>query len=242
MKRFITVIVAFFMLGVWQNQARAQFAVIDSAHITANELNHLQEMVEWYSQIENMLTQIGQLEEQLTAMTGLRDAGSWNRDDTYQGIPTNWLETLDMMERGDELGERSRDVRDEARFVPEEEMDHLYESTVEAHERRAAHAASHQSANAELYDRAAERLDNLNDLLDRVDTTADVKESSDLIARMVGEQTLLTNELVMLMARAEVLRGQQMLEEVTTAEMDMVTRTEPGSWPTFTNPFTGDTP
>jgi type IV secretion system protein VirB5 len=240
MKRLLIGLFAVCFFGVVATESKAQIPVTDVAHITTNQINHLIEMIEWYAQIEHMLTQIDQLDDQINAMTGVRGTGGWNRDSTYQGIPTNWQETLNMMERPDALGQRTRDVREEARFIQADEIEFLFDSTGEVHELRAGQAASHQAANAELYNRAAERVDNLNALLDRVNTTTDVKESSDLVARIVGEQTLLTNELVMLMARAEVLRGQMLLDEATDAEASMRTRIPDGSWPVFQSPFQGD--
>jgi type IV secretion system protein VirB5 len=184
--------------------AHATIPVIDVAAIQ----QMIQEMIAWQQQLSAMQSQLGQLRQTHSALTGNRGLGALlpqsAADRNY--LPADWS-SVDAVSRG--IGARysalharvAALVRDNAR-ISDQELARLPARTRAALLAARDAAATGEALTRAAYERSSDRFSSLGQLIDRIGSTADVKAIAELQGRIAAEQAMLENEAVKLQSYA----------------------------------------
>lgn len=134
------------------------------------------------------------------------------RDVRYDQVPSNWQETLAMMEGGGQVGSLARSIREDARRIDIGLLDTMDESLRTTTMDFGDSAAMEQAVAAVAYDSAANRVQRLQSLMGAIPSATDVKAIGDLQARIQVEQAVLQNEMVRMQAFASLTNTQRAIE------------------------------
>ncbi len=136
-------------------------------------------------QIKNQVAQIEKLEAQHKALTGSRNVGSiLNNPALKDNIPSEWKDVYDKVKKGQIPGTNFAQLKQESGLVSNDpEKQKQYDVVL-----------SNKALNMAALKKTEERLDNIEKLMKRVDTSADSKEAQDLIARVSAEQAIIQND------------------------------------------------
>jgi len=197
------------MVTVTPAPARASgIPVVDVANLQQQIMQYTQ-MIE---QLRQMEAQLSQAKAQYEAMTGGRDMENLLRDVRYDQVPSNWQETLAMMEGGGQVGSLARSIREDTRRIDIDLLDTMDESLRTTTMDFGDSAAMEQAVAAVAYDSAANRVQRLQSLMDAIPSATDVKAIGDLQARIQVEQAVLQNEVVRMQAFASLTDAQRAIE------------------------------
>jgi type IV secretion system protein VirB5 len=204
--------------------AHAGIPVFDGAALQ----NNIAQLVQWAkqleemrNQIENQVTQIARAEEHISKVSGIRDLGDVLNSEVYQQareyLPTDWRETLAMIDTAggiDDLDDLSRELRNlnSAYSMTEMGVDEDSETGRSMIQYQNAVAVD-QNISTRVIDRTTGRMIELQTLVDKINTTTDLKASVDLLARINAEQVMLTNELVRNQAQYQLVASQKSVIE-----------------------------
>jgi type IV secretion system protein VirB5 len=200
--------------------ADATIPVIDVAAIQ----QMIQEMLAWQQQLNAMQSQLNQLRQTHTALTGNRGLGSLLHqtaaDRNY--LPSAWRD-VDSVGRGisaryAQLHDRVRAlVRNNAR-ITDDELSHLPAGARQAILAARDAAATGEALTRAAYERSSDRFSSLGQLIDRINSTGDVKAIAELQGRIAAEQAMLENEAVKLQSYSYATDASRASAEVARRE------------------------
>jgi type IV secretion system protein VirB5 len=166
-----------FMLSASMSASAAGIPVIDGANL-ANALQQFQQLQQQY---ENMQQRLANAEDQLGAQTGTNNMGSYGRSEYWN----DW-----------EQPDSANDALANQYDVAPNPADSYADDTRESNRTQTRRIANESRAVDEMLDRAVERFDAINELIQKIDSSPDAKTTADLQARIAGEQAMLTNEML----------------------------------------------
>ena len=162
---------------------------------------------------------IEQGERQYESISGVRDVGNLLNSRLYREnrkyLPTNWRDTLTLAKgvadgRYSTLSGAGQALAKANRIYERSQLgDGQRAVGVKRLTRDEEQVASIQTSSGATYERSAQRVEELQAMVEKVNQTKDLKESLDLVARMQAEQLFLLNELIQVQARAELTRSQE---------------------------------
>lgn len=197
-KRHLTLLALGLSLAVMATSGHAQMAVIDISNLQQNVQQYLQ-MVEQVSQLK---AQLEQLKNQYAAVTGTYGIGSLVQGDTFAAakiVPGSWQEVVSLQQAGqyktkldyyDNLMKRV----DPALFANDPSRN------------AGAYKLSYDNTRAALavtdatYDAVETHRKNIEQLIQRIDGTQNLKEATDLNNRLVAENAMLQISIARLTA------------------------------------------
>jgi type IV secretion system protein VirB5 len=217
--RFIWLVVSLWFVGV--SNAYAQWAVIDGANLQQSIAQYAQ-MVE---QVAQLKAQLEQLKNQYQAVTGSYGLGGLMQGETLSAsniVPGSWQEVVSLQQAGkfkskvDYYEKLMRTVdpalfdKDTSRSTSAYKLS--YDNT------RAAFAVTDAT-----YDSVETHRKNIEQLIQRIDSTQNVKEATDLNNRLVSENAMLQISVARLAAVQNNLNASAANDRVqaqaTNAEM-----------------------
>src|SRR5699024_1905163 len=212
--------IGFFILSMSLSApvAYGQIPTTDVASITAQALQMLQQMNQLIDQYESLREQIDNQTKQIEAIKGGRNMSGAVGIDDYNNIPTNWEETLNQM-NGGQLSSQANDILVTMNKIDMDAYQDLDDAYSEHFGKSASQAGSYQALQGKAYNDTAERFAKLQDLMEKIDDTNDIKASVDLNSRINAEMAMLLNEQMKLHALAEINTSQQKLEDIKTRQM-----------------------
>ncbi|MBS7545519.1 type IV secretion system protein [Ancylobacter oerskovii] len=181
----------------------------------------LQQFMVLQDQLKNMKSQLEEAQKQVNAMTGTRGMENVLKGENRNVIPTNWQETLAVMNGGEITG-LAKSIRDNASRVDTAALDRMAPALRELSEGWANSAASEQAAAGTAYNSASERFARLQSLMDAIPQATDMKAIADLQARIQVEQVMLENESIKMQALAQAAASQRRLEERQSSEAGLL--------------------
>lgn len=162
-------------------------------------------------QMNQLIDQYEAIREQVDAIKGGRNmAGAVGTDD-YNNIPTNWEETLAQM-NGGSLSGQTKEILETMNGIDLEAYQRLDDAYQDQFNKSAGRSASYQAAQGESYDSAAARFAKLEELINKIDETEDLKAAVDLNSRITAEMVMLENERQKLESLAGINQAQQQLD------------------------------
>jgi len=168
-------------------------SVIGDATATANQI---QTMTQWAAQLEEMQMQYKQMKRDYESITGSRGLGNiFNNPALRNYLPDDWQKTYDDIRRSgiDGLSSDGRKIYNEAKIFDRcaSYKDAKMISLCEA----GSGKSSEDLANlGKAFDKAQGRIEQIQQLMNKINDTSDPKEIAELQARIQSESVLIENE------------------------------------------------
>jgi len=203
--------------------ARAQMIVFDPQAV-AQQMQQLQQQVQQLSTLKQQLEQGQQLYSSLNRLTDVNSVASLlSRPEIRSVLPTDYkqIQSLFSGSGGGSFGTAASSFLSGNSHYTSAGND-FYSQEIA---RLAKSTAGGQSLAQSIYDAATKRMDGIEQLRQRIGTSADAKEILDLQARISAEQGFLQIDVLRMQAlaqlqQAEVTVSQQRREEEQRRQID----------------------
>lgn len=197
--------------------AQAQIPTTDVANIGARAVQFGQQMESMVSQLNELKAQLDQAKMQYAASTGSRGMGSMLNGLDYNRVPTNWQDTLDMMNGGNgrygNISASANNILRSMNGIDPSVFDEVDGAYGQLSGSAANQSASYQALQGEQYNNTSARFADLKQLITKIDQAPDEKAISDLNARIGAEQVMLQNEQLKMQALAQIHESQKELQQ-----------------------------
>lgn len=179
--------------------------------------NQIEQITNQFEQIQNQVKQIESLKDQyeqqvkeFESMTGSYDMGkllnSIQDKEARDYIPHSWEDTLAVLEGGGLTGSQSDVQKIMEKRIEEGQIytdDQLFSTeemqnsdSAKRYKLAKANVYSTMGISQATFDSSRDRLENIEGLMDSIDTATDPKASQDLQNRIIAENAVLANEMV----------------------------------------------
>jgi type IV secretion system protein VirB5 len=205
----------------------AQFAysggipVFDAVGLAQHIQSSIQEIAKMVEQINQMKQQYEQLQQTYNAITGARNLGDiLNNPLLSSYLPSDWRNVYASISSGGYSGltGAGRAMRD-ANKIFDVCADINDSIAKRACEREAANAAQHAAFGVSAYDKTGLRLQQIKDLMTKLNSTTDQKAALEMIGRLSAEQAMIQNEATRLQLYAMLVQNEQRLIEQQQKEI-----------------------
>ena len=189
--------------------------VIDGANLGQSMMNHIESVAKYVEQIDQLKSQLAQLEKQYKAITGSRGLGQILMDPRFrQYLPEEWKSVYDAVRRGGYPGLNgdAKGVLDAIRKYDAcaNMLVATEKSTCEA---LASKGVQDKVFYEKAFDLATERVNQIEGLMQKISTTEDQKAIAELQARIAIEQASLQNEHTKLQMFGLIQQAEQRILE-----------------------------
>lgn len=181
---------------LFAGSAHAQIPVTDTLGIAEQALQHIQTLLNWKEQYEQMRDQYEQLRTTHDALTGVRDLGDvFDNPELRQYLPDDWNQAYRRMKlEGYEGLVREGAAIYQANRI-HDACEHLILDDVRlACESRAVKASQDQGDASESFEKTLARGEQIQQLQNQISATQDPKAIAELSARLSVEQAAIANE------------------------------------------------
>jgi type IV secretion system protein VirB5 len=206
---------------LFSSAAMAQIPVTDVGSITQQTLAQVETMLKWKTQYDQMVSQIKQQKDQYNSLTGSRNLGAIMNDPAMRNyLPSNWQGVYDSVRTGgySGLSGRSQTVYNENKV-----FDSCSHITVPdqrtACEARAVKASQDKALALDAYDAAMKRLNQIDQLMHKINDTQDPKAIGELQGRIAIEQANIQNEQIKLQLYSMVAAADEKVQAQRQREM-----------------------
>lgn len=171
----------------------AGIPVTDGAAAAQREKNFFQQMAEMAKQLTQLKQQYEQQVKQFKAMTGSRNIGNLLKDTVKDQIPSEWSAVYD--------GAKNID----------------YKSMINSKAYKADGAdkllVQNQEMLSKVFAETKKQLGNIENLMNQINTTQDIKAAADLQNRIAAEQAKIANNQTKLDMFDRLYKQQQVIEQ-----------------------------
>lgn len=167
MKKYLYSIVIMAAMGTQASMAQG-IPTIDKAAI----LKYGEQIVQMKEQIDNQISQITELKNQVKALTGGREMGNLLKDTVKDQIPDEWNDIYKLVNID------TSNLTDPKKFDPEANLKAL---------------AGIQKMTETAFADTKKRQENINALQAELNNTTDIKAATDLQGRIAAEQATIAN-------------------------------------------------
>lgn len=171
----------------------AGIPVTDGAAAAQREKNFAKEMLEMGKQLTEMKRQFEQQVKQFKAMTGSRNLGNILKDTVKDQIPSEWSAVYE--------GAKNID----------------YKSMINSKAYKADGAdkllVQNQQMISKVFSETKKQLENIENLMNQINTTQDIKAAADLRNRIAAEQAKIANNQTKLDMFDRLYKQQQVIEQ-----------------------------
>jgi type IV secretion system protein VirB5 len=219
-KKFLASLALGLGISVGSMPAHAGIPVFDAGNFTdvvANIMRWLQQVQDWQQQLNQMQAQLTQAQTMTAKLDGARSLGSiLNNPAIQSALPPELQNAASILMNPTGLTSSSAAISN---------LLSSYGITVPATGiAKGSQLADILLKNQSLLQSAQQRETQLTQLASRVDTAADAKESSDLVARNTIENGRIMNSLVQALAMQEVSRQQVELQVIAKGQATQAAR------------------
>ncbi|HET9239205.1 MAG TPA: P-type DNA transfer protein VirB5 [Oligoflexus sp.] len=208
------------MMSLSSSLALAQIPVTDVGSITTQVTNQIETMAKWKLQYDQMMAQINQAKRQYESLTGSRNLGTIMNDPALRDyLPPNWKSVYDGVRNG---GYSGLDARGKSIYDENKAFDSCAHISVPdqrtACEAGAARPAQNKAFALDAYEAARSRINQIDQLMRKINDTQDPKAMAELQGRIAAEQANIHNEQIklqlyeMAVAAEEKLHAQRQRE------------------------------
>jgi type IV secretion system protein VirB5 len=221
--KFLSVIgVAGWML-FGSHAAHAQIPVTDGVSIAQSVTQQVETIAKWKLQYDQMLSQIEQSKQQYESLTGSRGLGNVMNDPQYRDyLPGNWQAVYDSVKSGgySGLSGTARTVYDQNKVF--DSCGHIVSTQQRtACEARAVKASQDKGFALDAYAAAKGRINQIDQLMDKINQTQDPKAIAELQGRIAAEQANIQNEQTKLQLYSMVAAAEEKVQVQRAREMSM---------------------
>ncbi|MBL4571592.1 MAG: hypothetical protein JKY40_10485 [Gammaproteobacteria bacterium] len=228
-------ILSLFLALALTGTARAQIPTIDiQSIIQTGELivNTAEQLDQMRRQIELQIRRYDLQQQQYEASTGNYNMGDLLNSEAYREarrfIPRSWQETLELLE-GAQAANHQRQSQEAARSAREAGQRYstsdLYED--DALDKAVRYGREARSVFTQIgvgqsnFDQSAVRTENIEFLIDQIDSAPDLKAATDLQNRLSAENAQLLGELIQLQSAGQINAGEIRLNNMNRRAEDV---------------------
>ncbi len=201
--------------------AHAQIPVTDVAAIAESAIQHIETVLKWKDQYDQMTRQFEKLKETHKALTGARNLGEVFDDPKLRGyLPPEWNEAYRAMKRQgyEGLVRKGVDIyRDNQIFDACERLED--EDERKACEAKAVKPSQDQGDASEILEKLAERSQQIKDLQSQINETEDPKAIAELQARLMVEQAAIANEATRVNVTSMIMASEAQVQDQRQREI-----------------------
>lgn len=210
MKMKAIVVLAFAAIFSCAASAQIPVTVTTQVEDSPMEVMHrAKELAQWAKEIEEMKRHWDKMDQMEKLVTGARYLGIPN----IAGVSGQIPEDIEDIYSGSYSFTQS--------IMSAERISGTSAATQDAlNERYLKTAAAEKAVALNTYQGAQERLNNINDLIAKIDTAKDPKEIQDLQARIAAEQALVQNETTKLQMVSQLAAAEQKLVDDQRRQMN----------------------
>lgn len=204
------------------SQALAQIPVTDGAAIKTSVQQQVETMAKWKLQYDQMVSQIDQMRQEYQSITGVRGLGDvLNNPALRDYLPDDWQGVYDSVKSGGYAGLSGRaDQVYNDNKIYDTCVNHTDEQSRISCEAQAVKGAQDKAFALDAYDKAKERLGQIDALMQEINRTQDPKSIAELQGRIAAEQALIQNEQTKLQMYSMVASAEDRLLQQRQREIN----------------------
>lgn len=204
------------------SQALAQIPVTDGAAIKTSVQQQVETMAKWKLQYDQMVSQIDQMKQEYQSITGVRGLGDvLNNPALRDYLPDDWQGVYDSVKSGGYAGlsGRASQVHSDNKIY-DTCVNHTNEQSRISCEAQAVKGAQDKAFALDAYDKAKERLGQIDALMQEINRTQDPKSIAELQGRIAAEQAMIQNEQTKLQMYSMVASAEDRLQQQRQLEIN----------------------
>jgi type IV secretion system protein VirB5 len=194
--------------------AGAQIPVTDVAMNAQTITNQAANIAKYIQMIQQYKVQIDQMKQQYDSLTGIRNFGDILNNPTFKDyLPTEWQSVYDKVKNGGYQGltGSAQAIRDANKLF--DTCAGKTGSEKQVCERAASKAAMDKAFATDAFDKAKSRLEQIEGLMRKINTTTDPKAIAELQGRISAEQAAIQNEQTKLQMYQMIAQAEDRLIE-----------------------------
>jgi type IV secretion system protein VirB5 len=185
-----------FVLFATATASHAQIPVTDVMSNIQQKLTFVETIAKWKMQYQQMMDQIDQQKKQFDSLNGIRGYGQILQDPRMRDyLPADWQGVYDQVRKGGYAGlsGRAKSIYDSNKIfdIGSTIKDPVQRQETEA---RAVKASQDKAFALDGFDAAKSRINQIDQLMAKINTTQDPKAIAELQARIASEQANIQNE------------------------------------------------
>lgn len=219
------VLLGFALAAFAWSTAFAQIPVTDGASIAQQAENQIETIAKWKIQYDQMMNQIEQAKQQYELLTGSRGLGNIMNDPALRDyLPADWQGVYDSVRNGgySGLSGRGQSVYETNRIFDSCAFISVQEQRT-ACEARAVKASQDKGFALDAYDAARSRINQIDQLMQKINQTNDPKAIAELQGRIAAEQANIQNEQTKLQLYAMVAAAEDKVQAQRQREIQAKT-------------------
>lgn len=238
--KFLSVVgVAGWML-FGSHAAHAQIPVTDGASIAKQIANQVETVAKWKLQYDQMMSQIDQAKQQYESLTGSRGLGNVMNDPALRDyLPGDWQAVYDSVRSGgySGLSGTGKSVYDANKIYDACGHFTIAQQRTSC-EAQAVKGAQDKGFALDAYNAAKSRINQIDQLMQKINQTQDPKAIAELQARIGAEQANIQNEQTKLQMYSMVAAAEDRVQKQRQREINAQV-VDKRSYPTLQvfNPF-----
>ncbi len=204
------------------SQVLAQIPVTDGAAIKTSVQQQVETMAKWKLQYDQMVSQIDQMKQEYQSITGVRGLGDVLSNPALRDyLPDDWQGVYDSVKSGGYAGlsGRAGQVYNDNKIY-DTCVNHTNEQSRISCEAQAVKGAQDKAFALDAYDKAKERLGQIDALMQEINRTQDPKSIAELQGRIAAEQALIQNEQTKLQMYSMVASAEDRLQQQRQREIN----------------------
>ena len=208
--------------AVVSSTAHAQIPVTDGASIAQQVAAQIETIAKWKMQYDQMMAQIDQAKQQYESLTGSRGLGTiMNNAALRDYLPGDWQGVYDSVKSGgySGLSGRGQSVYNSNKIYDSCASLKIAQERLSC-EARAVKGAQDKGFALDAYDAAKSRINQIDQLMAKINDTSDPKAIAELQARIATEQANIQNEQTKLQMYAMVAAAEDRLQKQRQAELN----------------------
>lgn len=205
------------------HEAKAQIPVTDGASIAQQIANQVETIAKWKMQYDQMTSQINQMKQQYESLTGSRGLGNiLNNPALREYLPADWQGVYDAVKTGGYAGlsGRAQSIYEDTKAFDACAHFKIADQRT-ACEAQAVKGAQDKAFALDAYDKAKSRLNQIDQLMAKINDAPDPKAIAELQGRIAAEQAMIQNEQTKLQMYAMVAAAEDRLQEQRAHEMNV---------------------
>jgi type IV secretion system protein VirB5 len=200
----------------------AQIPTTDVANLAQQVAAQLETMMQWKNQYDQMTEQIDQAKQQYESLTGSRNLGKIMNDPALRDyLPDDWQGVYDAVRKGgySGLSGRAQTIYDGNKAFDACKVYTLSDQRISC-EAMAVKGSQDKAFALDAYDKAKSRLNQIDQLMSKINTTSDPKAIAELQARIASEQAMIHNEQTKLQMYQMVAAAEDRLQAQRKRELN----------------------
>ncbi|MFU3145379.1 P-type DNA transfer protein VirB5 [Pseudomonas aeruginosa] len=204
------------------NSTYAQIPVTDGASIAQQAAAQVETIAKWKMQYDQMTSQINQMKQQYESLTGSRNLGKiLNNAALRDYLPNDWQGVYDSVKTGGYSGLSGRAASIyESNKVYDACAHYKVAEQRTACEAQAVKGSQDKAFALDAYDKAKSRLNQIDQLMAKINDTPDPKAIAELQGRIAAEQAMIQNEQTKLLMYQMVAAAEDRLQQQRQRELN----------------------